>query len=190
MIDITFMRHGQIEENCETIPKERLNFADGNSFKLSQLGRRNVQNAVPALLDQNFDAIICSTALRTVETANIINKKLQLPVFLESGIDAWKASKKQSFITAEHYWDMFYHFYECNGTANSNEVDWETFDELVERTTKALSGYFKFNHPLVITHSIIISLYTDISIYDGIDYCKTYRKNNLTPIPPKFKDYI
>lgn len=191
MKDITFLRHGEITAANSGQKLRDINFADLKAFKLSDKGIAQIEEAGNALRNESFDVIICGTSRRTIESGFIVSKKIIHPhqFFCEDGIDAWKANKNSNYISADDYWKMYFQFTLCNGEASPESKKWETFEELAERTLRALKKYEKFEHPLVIAHSIIISLYVGLP-RDGIEYGKFYKKSGeLKPEPPNFAQF-
>lgn len=191
MIEMTFLRHGDIISSDENEDMEKINFADLSAFKLSKTGISQVEDAGNQLADQKFDVIVCGTSRRTIESAFIVTKKIKHPhkFICDPGIDAWKANKHEDFISAGDYWKRYFQFAKCNGEADAEENSWETFQELSSRTYSALQKYESFNRPLIIAHSIVISLYVGLP-RGGIEYGKFYTTKTLSPKPPNFQQYF
>lgn len=74
---VYFVRHGEVE-NPEKIKYGRL-----PGFPLTQLGRLESERVGQEFLPKNIEAIFSSPLLRTKETAEIIGRKLKLPVFYD-----------------------------------------------------------------------------------------------------------
>lgn len=189
MKQYTFMRHGELSPSDDSKPMRELNFADLNAFKLSDFGRDHVHEVARKLIPDDYDVIITATSKRTIETAEIVNQYLKKDVILVPGINAWKADKYSDFISIDDYWKHYFQFAKQGGKSNIS-VRWETFEELAKRTKSALEKYNSFNNPLIIAHSIIISLYTGIPTKTGIEYCGIYSTSELTPQPPNFNCFL
>jgi len=72
-------------------------------------------------------------------------------------------------MSPQRYWNAYIEFIECNGQKKNSS--WENYEDLKSRTTQGIENILMYNNPLVITHSIIISLYTGIT-REGIPHCK------------------
>lgn len=189
MKQYTFMRHGELSPTDDTKPMKDINFADLNAFKLSDFGRKHVHEVSQTLNPDEFDVILTATSRRTIETAKIVNLYLNKDIIYVPGINAWKADKYSDYISIDDYWMHYFQFAKRNGKSDSS-VRWETFDELAKRTKTALEQYSSFSHPLIVAHSIIISLYTGIPTKTGVEYCGLYTTNKLSPHEPNFNSFL
>ena len=184
MEKITFLRHGEILSGCSWNDLEKVNMLE-DTITLSKNGINQATELGKVLNPSDFDAIVVADSIRTLKTAEIINSYLKKPIEIEPAFNAWRASKTANFISFNDYWTAYYEFVSCNGI--SSNASWETFEELKQRTLEGFYKYEKYNSILLISHSIIISLYTGIS-KDGIGYCcpKTINKIDLKCLPPDF----
>ena len=74
MTKIYYVRHGQSTYNAEK------RYAGSTDVPLSELGLEQAQIAAGILEDYAIDHLICSPMLRTRQTAEVINQRLQLPI--------------------------------------------------------------------------------------------------------------
>ncbi len=75
-----FIRHGQTDWNAE----ER--FMGSTDISLNSTGREQAQQALELVQNLPIDMIVTSSLARAKETADIINKKLQLPIIVDARI--------------------------------------------------------------------------------------------------------
>lgn len=73
---ITLARHGQTTENVDGILQGQ---TDGH---INETGIRQAEALLDQLNAKDYDLILCSDLGRTHQTADIINRKLQLPLIL------------------------------------------------------------------------------------------------------------
>lgn len=180
MKKITFLRHAQIEtllDGSKNMLKDNLNLSRHGIAQANIIGQE--------LRTSDFDIVVVADSIRTRKTAEIINGYLKKPLEIEPSFNAWKASKVANFISFDDYWKAYSEFVACNGVATNST--WETFEELKTRTLNGIQKYEKYDSILVVSHSIIISLYTGIS-RSGIKHClpKTIDWRDLKCSPPDF----
>ena len=76
------LRHGQSVFNLQHL----CNDDPQRAVPLTALGERQAAQAAEQLRDQSLNSIYCSPLPRTVQTAEIINAELGLPLHIESGL--------------------------------------------------------------------------------------------------------
>ena len=115
---IIFIRHG------ETNVKTR---------KLTLKGIMQVKSALNYIKDENVKAIFCSPRTRALQTANILNKKFNAPLFILKELN----ERQQLLFSQSHLlkqeFDANYLNYDYN---NDN---FETCKNFIDRTTIALN---------------------------------------------------
>lgn len=175
MEKLTMVRHGDI------ITGNRM-----GELSLSNKGQQQA-NLLAQQLKEDYDIMIVSDSIRTRETANILATKVSKPIVIEPLLNAWNAGTDDS----NNYWNAYYEFF-CSNGLPEKQVSWETFEQLKKRTMEGLLKYEKYDSILVITHSIIISLYAGIS-KKGITNCQPIEidlSDGLKCTPPDFISII
>ncbi|HLD07524.1 MAG TPA: class I tRNA ligase family protein, partial [Candidatus Peribacterales bacterium] len=93
-VEVTLVRHGETDIN-----KEKRVQGGNIDHSLNETGRKQAQETSSALRGESFDLIICSDALRAVETAEILGKELgigtieKLPILRERNLGDWSGKK-------------------------------------------------------------------------------------------------
>ena len=88
-----YIRHGETDSNkYGTKPKNLIN----NEVPLNDLGVAQVTKAAKLLKNKNIKIIVASPKLRTKQTAEIINKELNVPIiYFEGLIEAKRGKNKE-----------------------------------------------------------------------------------------------
>ena len=148
-VKLIFVRHG--ETNL-------------NTGKLTLRGVRQIKNALKYLSNENIDAIYCSPRTRTLQTANIMNKKLKLPLFIIKEIN-----ERQPLNSAEQI--LYGEDYDFNYLDYSYEnKNFETCKDFIDRCfvglTKIINKAPKNSTILLCAHSS--TLYAINAFINGI----------------------
>jgi broad specificity phosphatase PhoE len=144
---VYFVRHGQAEHNVSLT----MNGDPNKEVHLTELGKKQVEEAAEKLKDVDFEVIFISELVRTKETAEIINKyhDVELKVDkrineLVSGLEG-KTSKEWISLVGDRY----------TGRVN----DGESFQDIKKRVASFLDDLKGMNYKtvLVSTHQDVVS---------------------------------
>lgn len=148
-IKLIFIRHGD---------------TNINTSKLSSRGVRQIKNSLRYLKNENISAIYCSPRTRTLQTANIMNKKLKLPLFIIKEIN-----ERQPLTSAEQI--LYGEDYDLNYLDYTYEnKNFETCKDFIDRCfaglTKIINKTPKNSTILLCAHSS--TLYAINAYINGI----------------------
>lgn len=85
IMKIIFLRHGESGKNIEGINSDSL-----EKYPLTEEGIKHAEKVASKLKDNGIDIIITSPVLRTMQTAEIINKKLKVEVITNNLVTEYK----------------------------------------------------------------------------------------------------
>ncbi len=148
-----FMRHGQAENNIKRILVGRY-----KESHLTEEGRQQVSGTAELLKNMSVDKIISSPVTRTIETAEIVSKILNLDYSIDERlyeIDLGTLAGTQYDEVIEKHGDLFLEFYlnKKNSILESHNV--ESFSSVRERI-KNLLDEIMIQYPskniLMVTH--------------------------------------
>lgn len=151
------MRHGR------TVWNEKGIVQGFSSNRLSSSGKEMVELAAAENKNQKFDYIICSPLMRTVQTANIMNKYHNAKIIKDSRIieiaKGVLSGRVKKTITDEE-----------RKVYNQDKKKYgiETMQELYVRVNdflKSLKKDFQNSRVLVVTHGAVVSTIKKISIF-------------------------
>ena len=154
-MNIFVMRHGTTVWNEKGITQGRTN------NRLSQDGKKLVEDVAKQYKDEKFDVIVCSPLTRTVQTANIMNKyhktkTIRDDCLLEIDQGIFTGRKWKSLTDEEKKLKK----------ERAKQTGMESYDEAFERAEQFIkrikTNYDKYNSILVVTHNIIASFIEDI----------------------------
>ncbi len=106
--EIQFIRHGEAENNVAGVVSD---VSDTNSYHLTKVGRKQVEELSKKLSKKKPDIIYASPIVRTHETAEILSKKLGVPVIedirlREVGVGEFNSRSEEEFdkMRDQHEW--------------------------------------------------------------------------------------
>lgn len=165
MTTFILVRHGETDYH-EVIKKGYVGQAK-NFAKLSPTGRMQAQNKIEELKNFKADVIVSSPYTRALETASIINQKLNLEIFVENDLHEWIVDTNFEYKISPDL--AFKEYMESRGVINNlHKGHWETYHELQKRVNKALNKYLSYNCVLVICHANVMRTQTFFD--DRIEY--------------------
>lgn len=158
---IFIMRHGTTVWNEKAITQGRTN------NKLSKFGKQQTEIAAIKYRNINIDAIFCSPLMRTVQTANIINKFHKSKVIKDDRlieIDQGIFTGKSKFNLSEKE--------KIQKSNRDPSCGMESYESVYLRAKEFLKDLKtkKYNQVLIITHNVTASLMEAILNNINIDY--------------------
>ena len=156
------MRHGTTVWNENGLTQGRSN------NRLSRAGKAQTEVVATKLKDVKFDVIFCSPLMRTVQTANIVNKhhnskiiKNDLLNEIDQGVFT---GRKFSTLSEEE---------KALKKTRSQEAGMESYESCFTRIKKFvefLKGQRQFENVLVVTHNVGASFIEDILQNRKVDF--------------------
>lgn len=165
---IVVIRHGQ------TVWNEKGIMQGHSQNRLSALGKKGVEEASEKIKDEKFDLIFSSPLMRTMQTANIVNRYHNVKIIkddrlIEDNKGIFTGRRKDS-LTDKDY-DLFKnHFKEC-GMESEEEVYDRTYDFL-----QFIKKNYSDKNLLIVTHAIVAGMIECISEGQSRDEAKDINK--------------
>lgn len=111
-IKLIFIRHGE---------------CNYNTGKLTLRGSMQIKGAIKYLSNEKIDAIYCSPRTRTLQTANIINSKINVPLFIIKELNERQAlTVAEKFLYKEEYDNNYLNY-------NYDNEKFETCKDFIDR---------------------------------------------------------
>ena len=180
-VDILFVRHGETDWQ---ILDERGVRGWARSFApLTTIGRVQVDAIANDYRLQEADAILCSSYARALESAALINRKLNKSIYVEYDLHEWLPNKDSladvDDKTLKQACEEFVYYTGVtpfednfipngkspteNGLPTSNNIPlpenrtWESLEEVRERALRALKRYDHLAKIVVVAHAVLIA---------------------------------
>lgn len=121
---------------------------------LTALGRLQIDTIARDYRLQEAEAILCSTYTRALESAALLSRAVNKPLFVEHDLHEWLPQK-------DPYGEIDPNSFErarqsLSGTRIEEEAPWESLLEVRERVTAVLKRYRRFQTLVVVTHGVVI----------------------------------
>lgn len=156
------MRHGT------TVWNEK-GFTQGRSNnRLSESGKKLTQEVANNLKNTKIDVIISSPLMRTIQTANIINKYHNVPIIRDDRL----TEIDQGVFTGRHK-DSLTEEEKILKSTRSRDAKMETYPECFDRMKNFLANIkddYKYENILIVTHSCNATFIEDILQNKEIDF--------------------
>ena len=159
------MRHGTTCWNERGITQGRTN------NRLSKNGIELTKKVSEELKDEKINIIFCSPLMRTIQTANIINKKIGVKIIKDQRL----IEVEQGIFTGRHKDDLTEEERKLK-YAHAKECGMESYQEIFERTKNFVDDLKKnchFENVLIITHNCNASIMQLILENREIDFQKS-----------------
>ena len=156
------MRHGKTTWNEKGITQGR------RKVRLSKSGAEQVEKVAREYKDFDFDVIVCSPLVRTMQTARIMNQYHSKKIVKDEGIveigqGIFEGRGKKGLTDEE----------KALKRVRSKEAGMETFEECYNRMEVFLSGIkekYNYQNVLLITHNVCASFIDDILLKKKKDF--------------------
>lgn len=165
-MELLIMRHGTTVWNERKIVQGRTN------NRLSKSGKEMARKKAEEIKNEKIDLIFASPLMRTMQTANIMNKfhnvkivKNDMIIEIDQGIFA---GRKKETLTQEEI---------ALKKIQAEETKMEKFEAVFERCVKFiefLKEKFADKKVLVVTHNIVAS-FIELAIRNGYEYKAEYK---------------
>lgn len=161
-MNIYVMRHGTTVWNEKGITQGRTN------NRLSKSGKTLTEQVALKNKNTSFDVIFCSPLMRTMQTANIMNKHHGAKIIKDNRlveIDQGVFSGKSKYDISEQQMKL--------KLARSKECRMESYQSVYERVKKFVNELVenkKYQNVLIVTHNVTASFIDDILNGVKIDF--------------------
>lgn len=160
MTQILFMRHGQ-PDYSEIDKRKYIGF--GNDLaSLTDEGVKEIENIANDIRLKDIDLILCSPYTRTMHTAAVISKKLNIDFKVELDLMEWIPDKTYMYDDYQKVVAWRQEYDENNGKHSNQSQNWEEKSEIQERIKRVLNNYTNYSKILVISHGMIMNALTGV----------------------------
>lgn len=158
-MELILIRHG--EPDYSHISKNE-NTQIPTMAHLSEIGKLQAENIYKNNIDllNNSQIIISSPFNRALETAKILNKNLNLPLFIENDMHEWLPDREFKY-NIDKIHDFYKDYKIKNGIRISNEP-WEEDLEVKKRVLNCLSKYSYYEKIIIVAHSRLFKIVFNI----------------------------
>ncbi|UCH27501.1 MAG: histidine phosphatase family protein [Trueperaceae bacterium] len=154
---VYFIRHG--ETDWELVQSRGIRGWATSFAPLTPLGRLQIDTIARDFRLQDCEAILCSSYARALESAALLSRALNKPLYVEYDLHEWLPQKNSLADIDQKLLS------EANETLRGRHLradesvtmPWESLDEVRERVLEVLSRYQEFNDVIVVTHAVVIS---------------------------------
>ena len=149
---VYFVRHGETDYDVVTARGVR---GWATSFApLSPVGRLQIDTIARDYRQQAASAIVCSSYARALESAALLSRTLNKPLYVEYDLHEWLPQKDP---LGEIDGDLLERASgELRPGAGRDDAPWESIDEVRERVLAVLGRYRGFDPLIVVTHAVVI----------------------------------
>lgn len=149
---VYFVRHG--ETDYEVVAARGVRGWATSFAPLSSLGRLQIDTIARDYRLQEADAIVCSSYARALESAALLSRTLNKPLYVEYDLHEWLPQKDP---LGEIDGELLRRASDelLPGTA-ADDAPWESVEEVRERVLSVLTRYRGFGRLVVVTHAVVI----------------------------------
>lgn len=160
MTEFLLIRHG--DPDYSEIDKRKYK---GFGNDLAPLTEKGINQVVAAAKDPQFldtDLIITSPYTRTMHTASILSKELNIDFKVELDLMEWIPDKTYSYDDYAQVVKWREIFDSNDGKHASDSDNWEEKNEILNRVQNVLKKYTNYSKVIVVTHGIVITTLTGV----------------------------
>lgn len=151
------IRHG--ETDWQLMSNRGVKGMAASLAPLTEIGRLQIETIANDYRLEEAEAILCSSYARALESAALISRKLNKPLFVEYDLHEWLPQKDSlaeidPLLMEKASLGLNQ---ELMTQQASTEVPWESLHEVRERVTKTIMRYKQFSKLIVVSHAMVIS---------------------------------
>ncbi len=188
-MDILFVRHG--ETDWQSLEERGVRGWARSFAPLTSIGRVQIDTIANDYRLREAEAILCSSYARALESAALLNRKLNKHIYVEYDLHEWLPNKDSLADMSEQAFQQaceefaqhtgvipFDERIKANGktiaTINSpiqyqqplpDKRTWESLEEVRERALRALKRYKHFPTVIVVSHAVLIASIIGVQRY-------------------------
>lgn len=156
-MNLLFVRHG--ETDYRQVQERGVRGWATSFAPLSSTGRLQIDTISRDYRLQEAQAILCSSYARALESAALLSRSLNKPLYVEYDLHEWLPQKDPLADLHPDLLQMANHRLrsELNGSPAGSDSPWETLDEVRTRVVGVLKRYQHLGSVIVVTHAVVIS---------------------------------
>jgi len=152
-VRLYFVRHG--ETDWELVEARGARGWAKDFAPLTPLGRLQIDTIARDYRLQEADAILCSTFTRALESAALLSRAINKPLYVEHDLHEWLPQKDPLADLDPKVIERASRTF--GGQAPVEEgAPWETLEEVRQRVIDTLRRYRHFDTLIVVTHGVVI----------------------------------
>jgi broad specificity phosphatase PhoE len=169
-VQLYLIRHG--ETDWQLMSERGVRGLAASLAPLTPLGRLQIDTIAGDYRLQEADAILCSSFTRALESAALLSRKLNKPLYVEYDLHEWLPQKDPTAVIDETLLMEASEGLrqEIDDNIISADVPWESLAEVKERVMGVLERYKKFSKVIVVTHAVVIS--SLLGVKQSVDYAE------------------
>lgn len=151
------IRHG--ETDWQLVSDRGVKGMAASLAPLTPLGRLQIDTIANDYRLQEAEAVLCSSYARALESAAVLSRKLNKPLFVEYDLHEWLPQKdpladidKQLMVEASADLEL-----ELSEQIADTNVPWERLSEVRQRVMGVLERYRQYSTLIVVTHAVVIN---------------------------------
>ena len=151
------VRHG--ETDWELVSSRGVKGMAASLAPLTELGRLQIGTIASDYRLEEAEAILCSSYARALESAALLSRKLNKPLFVEYDLHEWLPQKDPLADISEGLLERASEglSQEMDEQVTLDEAPWESLAEVRSRVVRVLERYQQFQSLIVVSHAMVIS---------------------------------
>lgn len=177
------IRHG--ETNWHLVSERGVKGMAASLAPLTPLGRLQIETIAADFRLDEAEAILCSSYARALESAALLSRKLNKPLYVEYDLHEWLPQKDPLVdIDANLLQEASEGLQrELEKHTPPEHVPWESLAEVRSRVIEVLKRYEHFSTLIVVSHAVVIS--SLMGVQRGIDHAEIVSLElDLNALPP------
>lgn len=148
-----FVRHG--ETDWESVEARGARGWAKDFAPLTPLGRLQIDTIARDFRLQEAEAILCSTFTRALESAALLSRAMNKPLYVEHDLHEWLPQKDPTLELDPNVIERASRSFDGRAPAAEGEP-WESLEEVRNRVLGVLKRYRHFGTLVVVTHGVVI----------------------------------
>lgn len=176
------IRHG--ETDWDLVSTRGVKGMAASLAPLTPLGRLQIETIATDFRLEEAEAILCSSYARALESAALLSRKLNKPLFVEYDLHEWLPQKDPlADIDATLLQEASKGLQrEIDKHTPLEHVPWESLAEVRSRVVEVLKRYRQFSTLVVVSHAVVIS--SLLGVQRGVDHAEIVTLElNLNAVP-------
>lgn len=169
-MQLYLIRHGETDWNL--MNQRGVRGLAASLAPLTPLGRIQIDTIANDYRLQEADAILCSSFTRALESAALLSRKINKPLYVEYDLHEWLPQKDPTAVLDEHSLLEASEGLrqEIDENIRPEDVPWESLAEVKQRVLGVLERYQNFSQLIVVTHAVVIS--SLLGVKRSVDYAE------------------
>lgn len=179
-VTVYFVRHG--EADYDVMAQRGVRGWATSFAPLTALGRVQIDAIARDFRLREAEAILCSSYARALESAALLSRALNKPLFVEYDLHEWLPQKDPLGDVDDALLHSAHRAF-TEGEPVAHDGPWETIDEVRARVLRVLERYGHLRSVVVVSHAVVIGAV--VGTRRKIDHAEivAYELGQPTPTP-------